>query len=41
MYNYNSSPTLKDVTFTTNTATKGGGMHNWESSPTLKDVTFN
>ncbi len=43
MRNYkDSSPTLKDVTFTKNEATvNGGGMHNWDnSSPKLTDVTF-
>jgi hypothetical protein len=41
MYNYNSSPTLTNVSFSGNTAVyRGGGMFNDDSSPTLSNVTF-
>jgi predicted outer membrane repeat protein len=40
MYNSSSSPTLTNVTFSTNSATRGGGMYNDSSSPTLTNVTF-
>ena len=40
MSNYNSSPTLSNVTFSGNTADYGGGMYNYNSSPTLTGVTF-
>ena len=41
MYNYQSSPTVTNVTFSTNTATwGGGGMYNYQSSPTLTNVRF-
>jgi len=41
MYNYSSSPTLTNVTFSGNTATYGGGLYNNDSSsPTLTNVTF-
>ncbi len=41
MWNVNSSPTLKNVTFSGNTADNGGGMYNDNfSSPTLINVTF-
>ena len=41
MYNAsNSSPTLTDCTFTSNSANYGGGMYNDDSSPTLTDCTF-
>ncbi len=40
MYNYHSSPTLINVTFSDNEATVGGGMDNTSSSPTLINVTF-
>jgi predicted outer membrane repeat protein len=40
MYNKSGSPTVRNVTFSGNTATNGGGVHNYESSPTLTDVTF-
>ncbi|WP_342472656.1 InlB B-repeat-containing protein [Metasolibacillus sp. FSL H7-0170] len=40
MHNYNSSPTLTNVTFEGNTASDGGGMHNYNSSPALTHVTF-
>ena len=35
MFNYASSPTLTNCTFTTNSAFAGGGMNNYQSSPTL------
>jgi uncharacterized repeat protein (TIGR01451 family) len=40
MYNWGSSPTLTNVTFSGNSANLGGGMHNHFSSPSLTDVTF-
>ncbi len=43
MYNnYNSNPTLRDVTFQNNSAADyGGGMRNWHySNPILRDVVF-
>ena len=40
MFNYASSPTLTDCTFTINSATFGGGMYNYFSSPNLADCTF-
>jgi len=41
MANYNSSPTLANVTFTGNGGgIVGGGMYNEDSSPTLINVTF-
>jgi len=41
MFNYdNSSPTLTNVTFSSNTAQSGGGMYNFDSSPTLTNVIF-
>ena len=41
MYNYNSSPTLSNVIFSSNTADNGGGMSNdVAGSPTLSNVTF-
>ena len=41
MYNYFSSPTLTNVTFSSNSAGQGGGgMYNYVSSPTLENVTF-
>ena len=41
MYNYSSSPTLTNCTFTGNSAEDdGGGMYNNSSSPTLTDCTF-
>ena len=42
MYNYGSSPTLTNVTFSGNTASSsGGGMSNeYSSSPELTNVTF-
>ncbi|TEB05938.1 Chitinase A1 precursor [Pelotomaculum schinkii] len=41
MYNYNSSPTLTNVTFSKNSSRSGGGIYNYNSSPTLTHVTFN
>jgi hypothetical protein len=41
MYNFSSSPTLTNVTFSGNSAGFGGGMGNESSSPTLTNVTFN
>jgi len=40
MYNYQSSPTLTNVTFSGNSANYGGGMYTPYSSPTLMNVTF-
>jgi len=40
MYNESSSPTLANVTFSSNAAFNGGGMANYYSSPTLTNVTF-
>ena len=41
MYNFSSSPTLTNVTFSANTtANSGGGMYNDNSSPSLTNVTF-
>jgi hypothetical protein len=40
MKNYNSSPTLMNVTFSGNHAVVGGGIDNWQSSLTLTNVTF-
>ncbi len=41
MYNYDSSPTLMNVTFSGNSAGYlGGGMVNFYGSPTLMNVTF-
>lgn len=41
MYNYQSSPTLTNLVFTTNTANFGGAMYNHsDSSPSLTAVTF-
>ena len=41
MYNYNSSPTVTNCTFSSNTANYGGGMYNVSSSPTITNCTFN
>jgi hypothetical protein len=42
MYNSFGSPTVRNVTFSNNTATiAGGGMYNDHSSPDLRSVTFN
>jgi hypothetical protein len=40
MYNYASSPTLTNCTFTSNSANFGGGMYNRSSSPALTNCTF-
>src|SRR5262249_39547213 len=41
LYTLNSSPTLTNVTFSSNSATSyGGGMYNANSSPALTNVTF-
>ena len=41
MYNYSSSPTITNCTFTSNSAGYGGGMGNYSySSPTLTNCTF-
>lgn len=40
MYNTNASPTLKNITYSDNSAIYGGGIFNDNSGPTLKDVTF-
>ena len=41
MYNAGGSPTLTNITFSGNSAKKGGGMYNESSSnPTLTNVTF-
>ena len=40
MYNYNSSPTVSNCTFTGNSAVWGGGMYNYSSSPTVTNCTF-
>ena len=41
MYLYSSSPTLTGVTFSGNTADKGGGIYPYYyASPTLTDVTI-
>lgn len=40
MYNFESSPTLKNLTFQGNLAINGGGMYNESSSPSLQYVVF-
>ncbi len=40
MYNYSSSPTVTNCTFSGNSAGEGGGMHNYYSDPTLTNCTF-
>ncbi|MCK9462006.1 MAG: DUF1565 domain-containing protein [Proteobacteria bacterium] len=40
MYNYESSPTVTNCTFSDNTADSGGGMYNDGSSPTVTGCTF-
>jgi predicted outer membrane repeat protein len=41
MYNHDSSPTLANIIFSSNSApNNGGGMFNDGSSPTLTDITF-
>ena len=41
MYNYFSSPILKDLIFEHNSAGSGSAIHNYNSTPTLLNVTFN
>jgi predicted outer membrane repeat protein len=40
MCNNSGSPTLRSLTFFSNTAAYGGGMDNYDSDPTLANVTF-
>jgi parallel beta-helix repeat protein len=41
MYNYQSSPTVTNCTFSSNSASNnGGGMFNYQSSPTVTNCTF-
>jgi hypothetical protein len=40
MYNYESSPTLTNLTISVNTAATGGGMFNYNGSPMLTNVIF-
>ena len=40
MFNFSSSPTVTNCTFSGNTASTGGGMFNDSSSPTLTNCTF-
>jgi parallel beta-helix repeat protein len=41
MYNYSSSPTVTNCTFSSNYAqSSGGGMYNYSSSPTVTNCTF-
>jgi len=40
MYNYNSSPTVSNVTFSGNYGNLGGGFCNDQSNPTVTNVTF-
>jgi predicted outer membrane repeat protein len=40
MSNVNSSPTVRNVTFSENRGVYGGGMYNDNSNPTLVNVTF-
>jgi hypothetical protein len=40
VYNFQSSPTMANVTFSGNLADNGGGMYNFVSSPILTNVTF-
>jgi hypothetical protein len=41
MYNIDSSPNIRNIIFTANSAEEGGGMKNENSSPILNSVTFN
>lgn len=40
MYNFQSNPTLADVTFVDNSSDRGGGIYNLQSNPTLTNSTF-
>jgi len=41
MFNYNSHPTLRNCTFSSNSASEiGGGLYNEESSPSVSNCTF-
>jgi len=40
MYNYNSSVTVRNCSFTANRADEGGGMHNSGGSPTIENCVF-
>ncbi|MBA4373853.1 MAG: hypothetical protein C0402_13460 [Thermodesulfovibrio sp.] len=40
MYNDSGSPTLRNITFSGNSASYGGGMYNASGSPTLRNITF-
>jgi len=40
MFNENSSPTIANTTFSSNSASYGGGMYNFNSSPTTINATF-
>ena len=40
MYNYQSSPTVQNCTFSHNTAHDGGGMYNFASRPTVTHSSF-
>jgi predicted outer membrane repeat protein len=40
IYNFSGSPTLINLTISSNSADYGGGMYNLGSSPTLTNVTF-
>jgi len=40
MFNYKSSPTVINCTFSGNLASRGGGMFNHRSSPTVTNCTF-
>lgn len=40
IYNETSSPVIRNVRFTGNSAVRGGGMYNVDSSPVLSNVSF-
>ncbi len=40
IYNNGSSPSLRNITFTGNSASGGGGIYNVNSSPSLSNITF-
>ena len=40
MYNYGSSPTVKNCVFTGNNASSGAGMYNGRGSPSVSDCVF-